>query len=142
MRLLLAFTAAILAAACASPDPSYQVADDQHSGSRRAAEQRYAELAQTMPTVAALDGPLQVLQSRFPDYPRRLRSANIEGTVRIQFIIEPDGSVSNPQLVGSPPPELAALAMQAIMRWRFAPPMKNGVATRVPAAQQFTFKVK
>ena len=142
MRTLLATIAALLVSACASPDASYRVASDQQPGSRVAAEQRHAELVQSVPTELNLDAPLRVLQSSFPEYPRSLRNADIEGTVRIKFFIEPDGSVSNPQVVGSPRPELAAISLHAIMRWRFAPPMKGGAAIRVPAAQQFTFKVE
>ena len=142
MRLLLASTVAILVSACASPDTNYRVASDQQPGTRLVAEQRHAELIQSMTTGSELDVPLRVLQSRFPEYPKELRNANVEGTVRVQFIIEPDGSVSNPQVVGSPQPELAALSLHAIMRWKFAPPMRNGAATRVQAAQQFTFKVE
>lgn len=142
MRLLITLTAAVLLSACASSDTNYRVAGDQQSGSRVAAEQRHAEIIQSMPTGSELDVPLRVLQSRFPEYPKQLRNANVEGTVRVQFIIEPDGSVSSPQLIGSPQPELAALSLQAILRWKFAPPLKNGAATKVQAVQQFTFKVQ
>src|SRR5437879_6525091 len=54
-----------------------------------------------------LDQPLTALSLQVPPYPDEVRRANITGVVRIQFKVEPNGSVSGPAIVGAPPPILA-----------------------------------
>ena len=142
MRRLFASTIAVLLVGCASSAVTYRVADDQHSGSRIAAEQRHAELVQGLPIAAELDAPLRVLKSRFPDFPRGVLNTDSASTVRIEFLIEADGSVSNPQVIGPAHSEVASVCLEAIQSWKFAPPLKNGVPVRVQAAQRFTFKLE
>jgi protein TonB len=89
-----------------------------------------------------LDSPAKVLSSRFPDYPQSLRNANVVGSVIVWFDVDTDGSVSNPVVLGSPPPELAALTLRAIMQWKFSPATKNGVPVRVRTGQTFVFKAE
>jgi protein TonB len=88
------------------------------------------------------DSATRVLSSRFPDYPEDLRRAGIEGPVVVRFTVEPDGSVSDPAVQGSPPPRLAALALDAIRQWKFAPAMKNGVPIRARVQQPFLFRTE
>ena len=109
---------------------------------RAEAEQTHANRVGLLTSAADFDTSPKVLSSHFPDYPPNWRSAGIVGTVVVIFSIEPDGSVSNPAIEGSPPPQLAALTLHAIMRWKFTPATKGGVPVRVRAKQKFTFKVE
>jgi TonB family protein len=131
----------LLVAACAvSPQPQYQVGPAPRQ-ERVSAEHTHAEFL-TKATVSGYDSPPQVIFSRFPDYPSSWRNANGEGTVLVLFTIEADGKVSNPSVVGSPPPRLAALVLDAIMQWKFKPAMRNGEPTSIRVQQRFTFKVE
>jgi TonB family protein len=142
MHHLAAALGSLLLAACAANSPSYQVAGQSDPSTRHAAERKHAEIVHASATVHALDAPLRILKSVFPDYPESFRNADISGVVRIEFFIERDGRVSSPTVIGSPPAELAALSLHAIMRWRFAPPTIAGSPVRVQAAQQFNFKIE
>lgn len=65
-----------------------------------------------------------------PQYPRAALRAGIEGTVRVQVDVGPDGvptSVSLDQ--GSGHRELDRAALDAVKRWRFRPAMANGQPT-------------
>jgi len=65
-----------------------------------------------------------------PEYPAPARAANIQGTVRLQVIVAPDGNVSMVRLI-SGPPELASAALQAVKKWKYRPTVSNGVAVEV-----------
>ncbi|WP_162615898.1 energy transducer TonB [Solilutibacter oculi] len=76
-----------------------------------------------------------------PQYPRAALRAGIEGTVRVQVDVGPDGvptSVSLDQ--GSGHRELDRAALDAVKRWRFRPAMANGQPTvgRLTVPIQFT----
>ena len=76
-----------------------------------------------------------------PQYPRAALRAGIEGTVRVQVDVGPDGvptSVSLDQ--GSGHRELDRAALDAVKRWRFRPAMANGRPTvgRLTVPIQFT----
>ncbi|MEJ6004599.1 energy transducer TonB [Paucibacter sp. AS339] len=141
MRSLLPLSLLTLLVACSSMEPNYRVRTDGTPESRAAAERSHAELMAKLPNVAELDAPLKTLSSPFPDYPQQVRDAQISGLVRVVFSVGEDGRVSNPTVLGSPPSVLAALSLEAIMRWRFEVPRKDGRPTQVRAMQEFTFRV-
>ena len=141
-KLLLLTTAVSLTAGCASNEPQYQVGSQGNRQTRAEAERTHANQAGLIPPTANFDIPPRVLHSEFPDYPPSWRNAGIIGTVVVSFSVEPDGSVSNPAIQGSPPSQLAALTLNSIMQWKFAPATKGGVPVRVRAQQQFVFKTE
>lgn len=63
-----------------------------------------------------------------PQYPRDALMQGIEGWVRVEFIIEADGSVSNPRVVDAHPRRgiFDREAVRAISRWRFRPRVRDG----------------
>jgi periplasmic protein TonB len=65
-----------------------------------------------------------------PEYPILARAARVQGTVRLEAIIDKDGSVERLHVL-SGPPLLISSAMQAVARWRYQPTMLNGVAVEV-----------
>ena len=129
----------LLLAGCASRQPEY-IAQDGQRRPRVEAEKSYAELL--APPLGKLDKPLKALHTPFPDYPRDVRNAGIEGSVRTRFTVGEDGRVSNPTVIGSPNPTLAAITLHAIMRWQFEPPMIDGKPTRIVAGHEFVFKLE
>ena len=94
------------------------------------------------PFVVVEDPPVLIdgmagLQSRVT-YPEMARRIGIEGTVYIQFVVERDGSVTEPTVVRSPNDMLSEAALQAVTASRFIPGMQRGRAVRV----RFTLPVK
>ena len=76
-----------------------------------------------------------------PQYPRAALRAGIEGTVRVQVDVGPDGGPTSVSLdQGSGHRELDRAALDAVKRWRFRPAMANGQPTvgRLTVPIQFT----
>ncbi|MES2990323.1 MAG: energy transducer TonB [Pseudomonadota bacterium] len=128
-----------LLAACASTDTQYQITSTGGIQSKADAENAYAADVAQMRWTPTLDSPPRVLSSPFPDYPSNLRRADISGRVLVKFIVEPNGSISEPAVQGSPPAELAELALDAIKKWKFSPAVKGGAAVRTRMSQTFVF---
>jgi TonB family protein len=124
-----------------SNEPEYGLERDGKRMSRADAERAHAN-APHASTWGELDTQPKILTSTFPTYPQRLVNDGVMGDVSVQFYIEADGTVSSPTVVGSPPPELAAVTSHAIMQWKFSPGMKDGKPVRVRARQTFKFKAE
>jgi TonB family protein len=54
-----------------------------------------------------------------PEYPDTLKRLYIGGTVRIEAVVAPDGTVESTQLIGGNP-VLGQTAMRAIKQWKYA----------------------
>ena len=147
IRIVLPAVALSLFAGCVLPEPrnepDYQIGLTGPRQTRVEAERAHAArpLPQTAPN-AQNDSSPRVLSSHFPAYPQNLIRAGVEGRVVVLFTVEPDGSVSDTAVQGSAPPELAALSLEAIRRWKFAPAVKNGVPIRARMQQPFLFKTE
>ena len=55
-----------------------------------------------------------------PEYPTYLKSIHIEGQVRLDAIVLPNGNVSKVEVRGGNP-ILAENAVKAVMKWKYAP---------------------
>ncbi|MFY9792569.1 MAG: energy transducer TonB [Candidatus Sulfotelmatobacter sp.] len=55
-----------------------------------------------------------------PEYPELARKMNITGTVRVQVVVSPNGTVKDAKVVGGHP-VLAGAALDAVKKWRFEP---------------------
>ena len=55
-----------------------------------------------------------------PTYPEMARKFNIAGTVKIEVVVSPNGTVKEARVVGGHP-VLAASALDAAKKWRFEP---------------------
>lgn len=73
-----------------------------------------------------------------PQYPREALMQGISGWVRIEFTINPDGSVSDATVIDAEPRRgiFDREALRAITRWRFRPKVEDGVA--VPSRGAYT----
>ena len=65
-----------------------------------------------------------------PPYPPLARAAHVEGRVRMQAIIGPDGTINSLQ-VTSGPPLLINAAKDAVSQWRYQPTLLSGRAVEV-----------
>lgn len=75
-----------------------------------------------------------------PIYPPQARMRKLEGLVVVEFVVSPDGTVRNAEVVSSQPGEVFnKVALQAVERWRFNPGTKGGkpVAARVRQKVEF-----
>jgi protein TonB len=90
----------------------------------------------TMPQTATFvaTGPTRsvaLLEGGCPDpvYPRRERERGIQGTTRLKFLVNVDGTIDRAEVaVSSGHDPLDEAARSAALRWRFLPALKDGVA--------------
>lgn len=57
------------------------------------------------------------VQAVYPDLARKM---NITGTVKVQVVVAPNGTVKDAKVVGGHP-VLASAALEAVKKWRFEP---------------------
>jgi len=55
-----------------------------------------------------------------PVYPELARKMNLTGTVKIEVVVAPNGTVKDAKIVGGHP-VLAGAALDAVKKWRFEP---------------------
>ena len=55
-----------------------------------------------------------------PDYPDLARKMNITGSVKIEVVVAPNGTVKDARIVGGHP-VLPTAALEAAKKWRFEP---------------------
>ncbi len=77
-------------------------------------------------------------------YPDVAADRGIPGYVDFSFIIEPDGTVGNPQVIAEEPDGygFAAAAKKAFAKWRFEPRYVNGKAVAWPAQIRVSFQLR
>ncbi|OYW10413.1 MAG: hypothetical protein B7X34_04585 [Acidobacteriia bacterium 12-62-4] len=73
-----------------------------------------------------------------PAYPPLAKSARIAGTVRLEAVIGPDGSVQQLRAV-SGHPLLTKAALDAVREWRYQPTLLNGRAVEVATVIDVNF---
>jgi len=77
-----------------------------------------------------------------PQYPRDAAMNQLEGYVTIEFTITETGSVRNPRVIDSKPPQVFDReAIRAILRWKFKPRVVNGEAIERQATQTIEFNL-
>ena len=96
--------------------------------------QRTAAVALAVLTLALTGGPVHVKAQQAqseelvrrakskvqPSYPELARKMNIAGTVKIEVVVAPNGTVKDARVVGGHP-VLASAALEAAKKWRFEP---------------------
>jgi TonB family protein len=55
-----------------------------------------------------------------PVYPELARKMNLSGTVKVQVVVSPNGTVREAKVIGGHP-VLANAALDAVRKWRFEP---------------------
>jgi protein TonB len=133
---------AIFLNGCVSPGAQYSIGSRNAAQDRVSAQKSFAAAFSDIPSTSDYDVGPKIVSADFPEYPETWQRAGIAGDVTINFIIEENGSVSSPAIVGSPSPELAALALHAILRWKFNPAMRGNKPIRVQTQQTMSFKLE
>ena len=76
-----------------------------------------------------------------PAYSHDLRASCVEGDVVVSFTITPTGEVRNPALVSSTNRFLDKPTLAAVLKWKFTPAMKDGVAVSEKVVQPVAFRI-
>ena len=76
------------------------------------------------------------------EYPELARKAGLEGLVVVQFVVEPDGSISNIQVIRSAGKLLDEAAIKAVQQLRFKPGRQRGRPVRVRFSLPIRFKLQ
>jgi hypothetical protein len=85
----------------------------------------------------------RVLNSVSAVTPRRSPAALVGEKVSVTYLVDPQGRVQAPKLVGEPPSELAVFTvMQALMSWQYEPAKLNGELAWAIAKSDFSFQRK
>ncbi|MGA9510052.1 MAG: energy transducer TonB [Candidatus Sulfotelmatobacter sp.] len=74
------------------------------------------------PVAARTRGALhrKIINKVEPVYPELAKHMNIGGTVKVEVVIRPNGSVKSTKIVGGSPVLLDS-AKEAVLKWKFAP---------------------
>ena len=101
-----------------------------------------ATLAEQVPvrTVqwAKLSAPPKRLEATVPS----VSAQKMEGTVIVSYVIDTDGRVRVPVVVRATEPQLGRAALDAVKRWRFAPPKDENGPVLVEDSRSFTFTLR
>ena len=100
--------------------------------SRAAAVATLLILTLAAPGCASRNAPLQLISGTGAVYPPAARAAGIEGYVVVRYDVGIDGRVSNARVVsGEPGGVFDESALQAVSRWRFSEPKRDGAPASV-----------
>jgi protein TonB len=93
-----------------------------------------------LPTILVAE---PVPRMRFPPrYPQRALMRHVEGKVVLRFTINPDGSVSDAEVIEADPPGyFEQSALRAISRWQFHPKVVDGNAVSRTATQTISYRL-
>jgi periplasmic protein TonB len=96
-----------------------------------------------MAGAAGLTDPEPIFEKK-PEYTSAAMRAKVQGTVEVQAVVNPDGSVSRVQIVRSLDDRfgLDEEAMKAVRQWRFRPGVKGGKPVPVMVVIELTFTLR
>jgi protein TonB len=78
-----------------------------------------------------------------PQYPRQAAMDRIEGSVTMEFIVNPDGTVRNVRIVSANPPGVfEQAAITAALKWKFKPKVVDGKPVEQKGVQPMVFKLE
>lgn len=82
----------------------------------------------------------KIMRQVMPVYPPPARAAHISGTVRIEAVIDRDGTIQSLQVM-SGHPWLAQAALDAVRQWIYQPTLLNGEPVEVLTQIEVNFKL-
>jgi protein TonB len=90
-----------------------------------------------------LDGTLVVLKQTRPPYPRRARRLNIEGWIKVNYIVDEHGHVGHVTILDAKPEGVFEQSvLQCVSEWRFKPGTMSGLVVKALVEQTITFKLE
>ena len=115
--------------------------------SLRAASQ--GEIASVEPPVESVSLPgssgehsishAHLVRKVLPQYPLSMKYQRVSGAVRLEAMIQKDGSVKALEVVHSPAPELTAAAENAVQQWMYTPALQDGKPIEMQAVITINF---
>ena len=91
-------------------------------------------------TGSACDSAPQLLTGASPRYPFPAGALAQPASVRVQFVVNTDGSVSDVKTLTTTSKDMAGEVERAVKQWKYRPAMKNNQPLKVILQQQFDFK--
>jgi TonB family protein len=76
-----------------------------------------------------------------PEYSEGARQLKLQGTVIVSLIVDPSGSVRDPQIAVPAGAGLDDQAIAAVRRWKFQPAQKDGAAVPVALSVEVDFRL-
>lgn len=130
------------------------VPGNSHRGTRPVANVSKADSAPSVPAPAIQEitnaaeheavtnvAAIQTPQGAFKAYPVLAQHMNVQGSVVLQALISPEGTIENIRIL-SGPAILTSAAEQAVREWRFRPIYQNGQAVESKAKITVNFSIK
>lgn len=99
------------------------------------------DIVEFLPVMPTIIGGQEALYSKIK-YPKIAQNIGIEGRVHVQFIIDKQGKVIDPEIIRGVHPELDAEVLRVIKLVRFSPGVQNGTLVKVKMVQSVNFKLK
>ncbi|MFY0696989.1 MAG: energy transducer TonB [Balneola sp.] len=99
------------------------------------------DIVEFLPVMPTIIGGQEALYSKIK-YPKIAQNIGIEGRVHVQFIIDKQGKVIDPEIIRGVHPELDAEVLRVIKLVRFSPGVQNGSLVKVKMVQSVNFKLK
>ncbi len=89
-----------------------------------------------------LDKVPVIASSTAPRYPFEMKREGRTGTVVLRFVVDSRGEVLEVEVISSPHEGFSKAAVEAMLRWKFRPGMKNGrkVDTRMEMPMAFSLE--
>lgn len=94
-------------------------------------------------TASQLDGPLTMLAKTPPVYPHSAKRRNIEGWIKVKFVVDEQGQVDQVTVLDADPEGVFEQSvLRCIASWRFKPGTIGGMAVKALVEQTITFKLE
>ena len=91
----------------------------------------------------SLDGPLQAIARTQPGYPPAARRQNVEGWIRVQYVVDERGSVGPVKVLAAEPEGFFEQSVLGTVRaWRFRPGTVNGEIVQALVEQTISFRLR
>jgi TonB family protein len=95
----------------------------------------------TLPCGSGVTMP-RVIKERKPQYTQDTMRAKVQGTVEMQAVVNPDGTVTMARVIKSLHPDLDEQALLAVKQWRFDPGTRDGRPVPVLVTIEMTFTLR
>lgn len=94
-------------------------------------------------SVGQLDGPLTVLAKTPPTYPPAAKRQNIEGWIKVKFVVDEHGHVGHISVLAAEPEGIFEQSvLRCVSNWRFKPSTVRGMVVKALVEQTITFKLE
>jgi TonB family protein len=91
--------------------------------------------------IREIDGKLNAIRVVRPPYTKELAARGVSGTVTLAYYVDEKGRVRLPVVLNDADPDLASLAVEAMKKWQFEPPTRNGQPVLVWVRQDIRFNM-